>query len=169
MNPVFAPAFRSGMLSVMSKRSDAVRRWREILRRQAESGLSVAAFCRRARVPQSSFYFWRQKLSKASTFAKVRMAPEQAPLPCTAACSTMTGSVYKANKVLRRDQSKPIVVRTLPPPIGLVVYSTRVPWRITPPRKLGSNIVTNHPATDIAEPYRDTAEPGRHPGRPKRH
>ena len=33
-----------------------------ILREQCASGLSVAAFCRRARVPQASFYAWRRKL-----------------------------------------------------------------------------------------------------------
>ena len=76
MNPIYAPAFLSGMLSLMSKRSDAAGRWVEILRRQAGSGLSVAAFCRRSRLSQASFYAWRRKLRDAGPFAEIRIAPE---------------------------------------------------------------------------------------------
>ena len=64
------------MLGGMSNRDDSVTRWREIVRGQAESGLSVAAYCRRARVPASSFYAWRRKLRDAGTFAEVRVTPE---------------------------------------------------------------------------------------------
>ena len=66
------------MLGGMSKRmeSAAAAPWREIVRGQADSGLSVAAYCRRARVPQSSFYAWRRKLRAAGTFAAVRVTPE---------------------------------------------------------------------------------------------
>ena len=65
----------------MNKRSNAAGRWREIVRRQAGSGLSVAAFCRRSRIPQASFYFWRRKLGDAEVFTEVRISPE----PVTAA------------------------------------------------------------------------------------
>jgi hypothetical protein len=64
------------MLEGMSKRGDSAVRWREIVRGHADSGLSVAAYCRRARVPASSFYAWRRKLRDAGTFAEVRMTPE---------------------------------------------------------------------------------------------
>jgi hypothetical protein len=66
------------MLGVMRKarESGAAARWREVIRGHAESGLSVAAYCRRARVPQSSFYAWRRKLRDAGTFAEVRVTPE---------------------------------------------------------------------------------------------
>jgi hypothetical protein len=63
----------------MKKRSDTAGRWREVLRRQAGSGLSVAAFCRRSRIPQASFYAWRRKLRDAATFTEVRIVPEGAP------------------------------------------------------------------------------------------
>jgi hypothetical protein len=72
------------MLSLMSKRSDAAGQWGEILRRQSDSGLSVAAFCRRSRLSQASFYAWRRKVRDAAirtgvrgtgTFAEVRIAP----------------------------------------------------------------------------------------------
>ena len=64
------------MLGGMSKRSASVARWRDIVRCQADSGLSVAAYCRRARVPASSFYAWRRKLRDAGLFAEVRVTPE---------------------------------------------------------------------------------------------
>jgi len=73
------------MLGDMSKprESAAAARWREIVRGQAASGLSVAAYCRRAGTPQSSFYAWRRKLKNdptpserrdAATFAELRDA-----------------------------------------------------------------------------------------------
>lgn len=77
MNRIYAPAFRFGMLLRMSKRQDAAARWREIVRRQTGSSLSVAAFCRRARIPQASFYAWRRKLRDAVAFTEARVSPEQ--------------------------------------------------------------------------------------------
>jgi len=67
------------MLSVMSKGTDAAGRWAEILRRQAGSRLSVAAFCRRSHIAQASFYTWRRKLRDAATFTEVRIVPDAAP------------------------------------------------------------------------------------------
>jgi transposase-like protein len=77
----------------MSKRRDAVARWRELVRGQAGSGLSVAAYCRRARVPQSSFYAWRRKLGAPAAsgrrpadpgFAEVRVFAPAAPVAADA-------------------------------------------------------------------------------------
>jgi integrase len=62
------------MLGVMSKPSDSAAQWREIVRGHAQSGLSVAAYCRRARGPQSSFYAWRRKLRRSASFTEVRFA-----------------------------------------------------------------------------------------------
>jgi transposase-like protein len=56
--------------------SSATARWRKVVRAHAESGLSVAAYCRRARVPQSSFYAWRRKLRDAGSFAEVYVTAE---------------------------------------------------------------------------------------------
>gem|GEM_PF-3933877 len=49
MNHVFTPRWRSAMLGIMSKPRElaASARWRELVREQVESGLSVAAYCRR--------------------------------------------------------------------------------------------------------------------------
>lgn len=38
--------------------------WREVIRRQEASGLSVAAFCREEQVPPASFFAWRKKLAE---------------------------------------------------------------------------------------------------------
>jgi len=38
--------------------------WRDVLGRQAKSGLSVAAFCRREGLTQPSFYAWRRTIAK---------------------------------------------------------------------------------------------------------
>lgn len=43
-------------------RKDRELHWREVLRRQAESGLSVAEFCRQESISGPSFYSWRRKL-----------------------------------------------------------------------------------------------------------
>lgn len=36
--------------------------WREVIRRQQSSGLSIAEFCRQEGLAQASFYKWRKKL-----------------------------------------------------------------------------------------------------------
>lgn len=40
-------------------------RWREILRRQAGSGLSIRAFCTREGISEPSFFAWRRRLREA--------------------------------------------------------------------------------------------------------
>ena len=37
--------------------------WRSLLEEQAESGLSVSAFCLQNEVPENSFYYWRKKFA----------------------------------------------------------------------------------------------------------
>jgi transposase-like protein len=76
MNRIFAPGFGFGMLLGMDERIDGAGRWREILRRWDSSGLSIAAFCRRARVPVSSFYAWRRKLRAGGGRVVSGCAPE---------------------------------------------------------------------------------------------
>ena len=51
-------------------------RWRELLGRQASSGLSVREFCRAERLSEPSFYAWRRTLAeregaKAPSFVPV--------------------------------------------------------------------------------------------------
>src|SRR5687768_9236291 len=62
--------------------------WRDVIRRQEESGLSVAAFCREQQVPPASFFAWRKKLAEAdqdenaSQQAQVKFVPIELS-PCT--------------------------------------------------------------------------------------
>lgn len=44
------------------RRKDRELHWRGLLARQAESGLSVARFCRQESISAPSFYSWRRKL-----------------------------------------------------------------------------------------------------------
>ena len=41
--------------------------WRQRVERQRESGLSIAAFCRRERVSQVSFHAWKRKLRASAS------------------------------------------------------------------------------------------------------
>jgi len=54
----------------------AADRWRKIIQQHQRSGLTVVGFCRRARVPQSSFFAWRRKLRAEVTFAEVKVSGE---------------------------------------------------------------------------------------------
>jgi len=60
----------------MSTRSDTRDRWRRIIQQQRASRLPVVAFCRRAGVPQSSFFAWRKRLRAEVAFAEVKLAGE---------------------------------------------------------------------------------------------
>lgn len=46
------------------RRLDRENHWRGILCEQSASGLSVAAFCRRASISGPSFYAWKRKLAE---------------------------------------------------------------------------------------------------------
>ncbi len=52
--------------------------WREIVSRQAESGLSVQAFCEREGIKAASLYGWRSRLQQES---QGRSSSESAPKP----------------------------------------------------------------------------------------
>ena len=45
--------------------SSARDKWHDLIERQQTSGLSVAAFCRRDGVAESSFFAWKRKLDPA--------------------------------------------------------------------------------------------------------
>ena len=54
--------------------------WRRIIRQHSDSGLTVSGFCRKGKLPESAFYFWRRELQR-------RQAEPQRPtdLPATPA------------------------------------------------------------------------------------
>lgn len=62
----------------MSNTTVSERRWRGILREHRAGGLSVAAFCRRKRVSQASFYAWQRRLREATSFVEVKLPSETA-------------------------------------------------------------------------------------------
>jgi hypothetical protein len=77
MNRIYNCRGEVRMMWVMRRlaSSEAVRaKWQRIIRGHRGSGLSVAAFCRRERVPQSSFFAWKRRLASESgpAFVEVR-------------------------------------------------------------------------------------------------
>ena len=44
------------------KRREA--RWRRIISKHFSSGLNIRDFCRRSKLPESAFYFWRRELER---------------------------------------------------------------------------------------------------------
>jgi transposase-like protein len=56
-------------------------RWAELMRQQAQSGLSVNAFCRRHGVSNQSFYSWRKRLSSKIADEPVRFALVETEAP----------------------------------------------------------------------------------------
>jgi hypothetical protein len=76
------------MMRVMKRTSSesARAKWQRIIRAQAGSGLSVAAFCRRERLPESSFFAWKRRLAAESgherpVFVEVAAAPAADDVP----------------------------------------------------------------------------------------
>lgn len=61
--------------------------WRQLVRGQAGSGLSVRAWCRRHGQRESAFYWWRTQLARrdraASTFVPVHVTAESATVAST--------------------------------------------------------------------------------------
>ena len=85
MNPVDAPQRGAGMMAGTRTTELSIAPWRGIIHKQPASGLTVAAFCRPARVSQASFFAWRRKLRvedsprrDAVSFADVKISRERA-------------------------------------------------------------------------------------------
>jgi transposase-like protein len=65
------------------------RRWRELVARRSDSGLSVRAFCAQEGVPETAYHYWRRELAardaalsgQASTAAVVRSKTTADPSP----------------------------------------------------------------------------------------
>lgn len=60
----------------MSRRRRSAEEWRKIIGDQRRSGLSVAAFCRRARVQLVTFYGWRRRLRGEHGFVELKIADD---------------------------------------------------------------------------------------------
>lgn len=59
-------------------------RWRDVIRRQKDGGLSIAQFCRNEGIAQASFYHWRKKLAddKCSPFLEIQLPTLHHANPC---------------------------------------------------------------------------------------
>ena len=66
---------------VTKKSREKELRWREIVNRQAESGLSIREFCAKEEVSQPSFYAWRRKFrereNERTHARKARRSPDE--------------------------------------------------------------------------------------------
>jgi len=64
---------------MIQPRKQVGEKWRSLVAEQAESGQSVAAFCRSREVPESQFYYWKKRLQEAATppFVEVQVARSQ--------------------------------------------------------------------------------------------
>src|SRR4051794_12094540 len=57
--------------------------WRDVLRRQATSRLSVAEFCRREGLSQPSFYAWRRTIAERDSAKRSQPVPGFLPVRVT--------------------------------------------------------------------------------------
>ena len=65
------------------------RHWREVLKRQAASGLNVRAFCRREEIAETSFHFWRRTIRERDARTKPSLAfPRFVPAVITSNATT---------------------------------------------------------------------------------
>ena len=45
--------------------------WLELIDHQAESGLTIAAFCEKHEISRHKFYYWRKRLGKSNGFVQL--------------------------------------------------------------------------------------------------
>jgi transposase len=75
-------------------------RWRDVFRRHEASGLSVRAFCRREKLHESAFYFWRRAVAE-------RDAEAVSGVSATKPKSVRSRKPEFLSVVLRRDALAP--------------------------------------------------------------
>ena len=92
---LFSIAFITISLAVPAVASDLEKekRWREVVRKFRESGLSVRKYCQANNISESSLHWWRREIERrdaeekskiepdAPTFAEVRIIGEKEPDP----------------------------------------------------------------------------------------
>jgi hypothetical protein len=110
----------------MAKRRRSVERearWREAFRRHDTSGLSVRAFCRREKLHESAFYFWRRAVAErdaeaasvvSATKAKSAREPEFLPVVLRREAPTAGLSLeLRSGNVVRFGASPPELIVTV--------------------------------------------------------
>ena len=69
--------------------------WREVLKRQASSGLSVREFCRREQLAETSFFAWRRTIRQRDDEQQPIAQPAFIPAVVTSASSADTSIVLE--------------------------------------------------------------------------
>jgi len=83
------------------------RRWRDVLRRFARSGLEVRAFCRREMLAESAFYFWRREIAHRNAEMPKPSGPARRARPrMTRPRMTMPRTTLRPQALPRRSQSR---------------------------------------------------------------
>ena len=83
-------------------------RWREVMARQAASGLSVRAFCRREEIAEAQFYAWRRTIARRDAEA-ADATPAFMPAMVTGlvAAPPSIAVEWPGGRVLRLPESTP--------------------------------------------------------------
>lgn len=84
--------------------------WRSALKRQANSGLSVRAFCQREQLTESAFYAWRRTVAERNGEAKPQRAPAFLPMMVTdrSAHSESIELKLAGGRILRLPETMPV-------------------------------------------------------------
>ncbi len=71
----------------MGKGFDPVkqRQWRDVLRRQKQSGLSIRGFCQRESLSEARFHWWRRELARRTSVAGHGQVKSSRQRPASAA------------------------------------------------------------------------------------
>ncbi len=84
------------------------RSWRAAVARQAKSGLTVRAFCRREKLRETAFYFWRRTIEECDAMRCVTAAPAFVPVVLSdrgMASSTEIAIELRGGRTLRLSDS----------------------------------------------------------------
>ena len=88
-------------------------KWRQVLARHAQSGLSVRAFCRREGLPESAWYAWRRTIRERDTAGEARQLAARPAFvslvvrPEGAASDAQAVMELRGGRVLRLPASMP--------------------------------------------------------------
>src|SRR3972149_3908651 len=84
--------------------------WRDVLKRQAKSGLSVRAFCQREQLTESAFYAWRRTVAERNGEVKSPRAPAFLPMMMTdrSARESLIELELAGGRILRLPESMPV-------------------------------------------------------------
>lgn len=87
--------------------------WRDVVARFRTSGLSVRAFCRREKLVETAFYFWRRTLAERDGKLPTKSRPRQRPR------GRHRGAALFADRLRRAPPTRPATLpdeRSGPPP-----------------------------------------------------